>query len=386
MSTKRKIEEVIFFTYGDSSDASTWSNVPYLFTRTLEKKGITVRRVNLYEVLTRLTKIADKIIRAEKKVLRSRSTFRFQMSRIFIALAYRNIKRAVKTFPNADLCIFACYDFYNKFSSIPTLLFGDWTLEILVRDRMRREPDSPETRYIRHQNEVMTKAEHVVTLFPYSQRLMLGYCPESDARHMGMNVVNDMNPKPHPAADTLIEGKRAAQKILFIGNAKYIDGARRLVEAFRLIRRELPVASLDIIGMTGHELAVEGIEGVRCHGYLRKDVPAEAEKYYSLLSQASVFVNPTRGWAGYSSTIEAMFYHTPVVVAPYDDFTTEFGKDISFGAFQHSDSADDLAKNILSVMTSEDYARMCRDAHNAVAGYTWDKYVDKILATVSLNP
>ena len=228
MSTKRKIEEVIFFTYGDSSDASTWSNVPYLFTRTLETKGVTVRRVNLYEGLTRLTKIADKIIRAEKKVLRGRSTFRFQMSRIFIALAYRNIKRAVKTFPNADLCIFACYDFYNKFSDIPTLLFGDWTLEILVRDRMHREPDSPETRYIRHQNEVMTKAEHVVTLFPYSQRLMLGYCPESDARHMCMNVVNDMNPKPHPAADTLIEGKRAAQKILFIGNAKYIDGARRL--------------------------------------------------------------------------------------------------------------------------------------------------------------
>ena len=81
MSTKRKIEEVIFFTYGDSSDASTWSNVPYLFTRTLEKKGITVRRVNLYEGLTRLTKIADKIIRAEKKVLRSRSTFRFQTGR-----------------------------------------------------------------------------------------------------------------------------------------------------------------------------------------------------------------------------------------------------------------------------------------------------------------
>ena len=28
-------------------------------------------------------------------------------------------------------------------------------------------------------------------------------------------------------------------------------------------------------------------------------------------------------------------------------------------------------------MTSEDYARMCRDAHNAVAGYTWDSMSTK---------
>lgn len=385
MSTTRKIKEVIFFSYGDSADASTWSNVPYLFTRTLEKKGITVRRVNLYEGLNGITDVADKIIRAEKKILRSKSTFRFKMSRIFTALVYRNIKRAVKAYPDAGLCIFACFDFYNKFSDTPTLLFGDWTLEILVRDRLLREPDSPEARYISHQNKVMAKAEHVISLFPHSQRLMLKYCPESEARHMGMNVINDMNPQPLAASaiDTIIGNKRDAGKILFIGNIRYIDGARRLVEAFKHIRRQLPAATLDIIGMTAHDLAAESIEGIRCHGYLRKDVPAEAELYYSLLTQASVLVNPTHGWAGYSSTIKAMYYYTPIVIAPYDDFTTEFGKDISFGEFQESDSSENLARTILSVLTSENYTRMCRDAHNAVAGYTWDRYVDKILAAVN---
>lgn len=78
-----------------------------------------------------------------------------------------------------------------------------------------------------------------------------------------------------------------------------------------------------------------------------------------------------------------MYYYTPIVIAPYDDFTTEFGKDISFGEFQESDSSENLARTILSVLTSENYTRMCRDAHNAVAGYTWDRYVDKILAAVN---
>ena len=42
-----QVKEVIFFTYGDSSKASTWSNVPFLFTKTLEGKGIKVDRIDL---------------------------------------------------------------------------------------------------------------------------------------------------------------------------------------------------------------------------------------------------------------------------------------------------------------------------------------------------
>mgnify|MGYP007100191735 CR=1 FL=1 len=40
---------VIVFSLGDSTKISTWSNVPYFFTTTLEKQGIKVNRVNLQE-------------------------------------------------------------------------------------------------------------------------------------------------------------------------------------------------------------------------------------------------------------------------------------------------------------------------------------------------
>ena len=40
------IREVILVTAGDSKDPANWSNVPYLFARTLESKGIIVHRVH----------------------------------------------------------------------------------------------------------------------------------------------------------------------------------------------------------------------------------------------------------------------------------------------------------------------------------------------------
>src|SRR5882757_1545540 len=43
----RAIREVTVFSHGDSRLLSTWSNVPYFFTRTIESKGIRVNRVNI---------------------------------------------------------------------------------------------------------------------------------------------------------------------------------------------------------------------------------------------------------------------------------------------------------------------------------------------------
>ena len=41
------ISEVVFFSIGDSNDISTFSGVPFFFSRELERKGIVVNRVDL---------------------------------------------------------------------------------------------------------------------------------------------------------------------------------------------------------------------------------------------------------------------------------------------------------------------------------------------------
>jgi hypothetical protein len=42
-----QLKEINVFTYGNASKLSTWSNVPYFFTETLEEKGIKVNRINI---------------------------------------------------------------------------------------------------------------------------------------------------------------------------------------------------------------------------------------------------------------------------------------------------------------------------------------------------
>ena len=41
------MKNILFFTYGDSNNPNTWSNVPYLLTNAFEKKGYNVIRVDM---------------------------------------------------------------------------------------------------------------------------------------------------------------------------------------------------------------------------------------------------------------------------------------------------------------------------------------------------
>ena len=40
-------KKIIFISHGDSNDASSWSNIPFLFSKTLEEKGYDLVRVNI---------------------------------------------------------------------------------------------------------------------------------------------------------------------------------------------------------------------------------------------------------------------------------------------------------------------------------------------------
>ncbi|MBR5919280.1 MAG: glycosyltransferase, partial [Prevotella sp.] len=115
--------------------------------------------------------------------------------------------------------------------------------------------------------------------------------------------------------------------------------------------------------------------------FLRKDVEDECRRYYELLKGAKVIVNPTPKWAAYSSLIEAMYFYTPVIVSPFDDFVQEFGETIDFGRYNREFSADCIAGNIRNLLesTDADYSETCKRAHEAVKDYTWSRYVDKVL-------
>ncbi len=47
--------------------------------------------------------------------------------------------------------------------------------------------------------------------------------------------------------------------------------------------------------------------------------------------------------------IEAMFFYTPVIVAPYNEFVEEFGDNIKFGRYIRNSSVEELSTLISEI-------------------------------------
>jgi glycosyltransferase involved in cell wall biosynthesis len=83
--------------------------------------------------------------------------------------------------------------------------------------------------------------------------------------------------------------KYDTQRILFVGKDFTRKGGRVLLEAFKLVRRELPNAELTIIGPK----LEEEIPGVRCLGFLSKATAAGQERLLEEYVRADMFVMPS---------------------------------------------------------------------------------------------
>ena len=406
------MKEILFFADNNPRDASTWSNVPCCFVNALEDKGYRVRTfstfpnrkwVLLYDKFMRL--ILDFIM---YPITRKRTVY-FGYSRLYQWIGERKIKKTVKKHPNADYCFFMNYLFYNKFNDIPSLLFGDWTVEMGL-ERRGVKPSVFFHRCIKKEKEAIENAEYTISIFPQCAESMKKKYPKSNIHYLGGNFINDLSGINLKSKDEgirckdkqqnykkedyktfyiedLIEKKEKSNKVLFIGKPdRYKESAIKVIEAICLLQSQKNFSDieLNIIGISKDQLPPVP-DFVHCHGFLHKDNKQECSLYYKLLMESKVIVNPTPKWAAYSSTIEALYFCTPLIVSPYDDFVAEFGKNITFGFYNHVFNKECIAENIKKVLTITNYKKMSMDAHNIVREYTWDIYVNKIIYLIELD-
>ena len=294
----------------------------------------------------------------------------------------QKIKKTVMRNNDADYCFFIGFSFNNEYNTIPSLLFGDWTYEILIKDRLKRNPYFFEKWVINRENNAIKNANIVVSLFPKCAKQIENYIEDCNVFWAKRNVINTLyNNKID--INRIIKEKYNSHKILFIGRKQYIKGAELLLQTYIELLNIDPLLELHIIGLKKTDFNYRKIpQGVHFHGFLRKENEKECKLYYELLLSSKVFVNPSPTWGGYSSTIESMYYYTPIIISPYDDFVKEFGTDIDFGIYNKEFSSKCLEKNLFSIIQSSEnqYHSMCISAHNKVNNYTWDNYVDWILS------
>ena len=91
-----KSKEIIVFSCGDSNDISTWSNVPFLFTTMLEKKGYVVHRVD-----TSPSKIVNRLFNTIsfvlfRRIFKLKACPEFHRTFLHRLIVYRRIKRQLR--------------------------------------------------------------------------------------------------------------------------------------------------------------------------------------------------------------------------------------------------------------------------------------------------
>ena len=405
------MKKVIFICSGDSKDASTWSNVPYCFSNCLEKKGIKLIRINTIAP-NWISEFYNYFIRKTLNFLTKKETVYFGRTRIKNKLTEFYIKYVVKKHHDADFCIFINCQYYNKYNSIPSLIFFDWSYEYELKKRKNVEPNFFQKRNCNQEREAITNADIVVSMFKVCTDEMNQMYPQANIHFLGGNVINDLSglrlreTHPNPPClgredqtleeqenlqisssskviyiDDLLEKKAKSKKLLFIGRkTTYLEAAKKLIEAYKLLKEEEDYndLSLDIVGCAKSDFDSLP-KGVTCHGFLNKSNERERIIYYDLLLNAKVLVNANPNWGAYSSTIEAMFFYTPVIVSPYKDFIEEFGTNIGFGIYNMEFSEKSLASNIEKVINDKGYKNMCLCSHEMVKDYSWDNYTDKLI-------
>lgn len=375
----KKIKEVSVFTNGDSCKLSTWSNVPYFFTQALTAKGIKVNRIDLSpdpSLEKRWNKFMGRVMR---RIFKGTSYCYFRSFTHFKNIRSR-LKKALDSYPEADANIFLTFSFSSTgLTQKPTILFCDWTYEHYFNYHANRKPDFLEKQCIKRENTQVEVADLVLPLFPSIAEHMQKHYRNKNIKYLG-NVINSV----YDVSETdIIKEKENSWDLIFVGRSAYKEGALALINALQNLKDDYPQLKLHIIGMNKDDFAIPS-KDIYCYGYLDKGKDEDRKTYYDLFRRAKIFINTTPKWGAFSATIEAMYFYTPVIVAPYNEFVKTFGDDIQFGAYCDQNLPDEIEKNIRSILNNSSYSSFCLNAHNSVREYTWSSYIDKVIKEIEL--
>ena len=124
--------------------------------------------------------------------------------------------------------------------------------------------------------------------------------------HRIVNISHGANLDEIPTPDP--QKNYASLEVLFVAVEFERKGGRVLLPAFQRVRQHVPGADLHVIGTRGEPPADLPLENVRWHGFMRKEVPAEAAVIEDLYRRCSVFVLPSFYEPFGISVSEAMLY------------------------------------------------------------------------------
>lgn len=374
-------KQLIVFSNGDAWDASTWSNVPYMFLTTFKRicPNVEIHTFDMSQVCSGL--VLSVLVKCWNRIaiplLGPFCSFdRTSFWRRLLTQKMRNFEKHVARGGGVLLS----FDFSNpapRLAGYKTVLFCDWTIDYAIREHQHRTPTASEKRLIERQSDALSDANLVVSLFPRSAELIRESSPKAKVCYFGL------------PANIVDEGARAnferfgSRRLLFIGKPAYLASLRVVVQGLEAFNSSHPgfELGLDVIGMESGP----GGGNVTYHGFLRKDIDADRDLFYGLIASAKALVTVSDSWVGASSIVEAMSLGTPAIVTPNIELKAMLG-DLDWG-FWCEYSSDAVSKRLsdLDALTEEGLRKMCHTAADTVEDFTWENLVRNWCAEVGFE-
>jgi len=380
MDSYAKVHRVILCADGDSSDINLWSNIPYLLGAELERRCIELIRVNLQApwLVRRLWRYSFGI---RHKLRHWHTSVDFYRSQTNHWLTTRCLNQAIQRHGGpGTILINLSISAAPTLSTIPVVLLSDWSYHHYITTHLGRQPDRSEQATIGRDSAAMDRASLVVLLFPESAARLQQQIPAGRFRFLG-HVINDHPLAPQSPLEPPAARPHRPWRLLFVGRPRYQEGLDLLLKALSLLPADQSV-KLDVIGIGEGSLSTtsETQPQVKLHGYLNKADPTQRNTFYRLLNEADLILNTSSQWGGFSATVEAMHRYTAVLTAPYAEFQTIFGNEISFGHYLYELTPAAVAHAISAEIQDTDIIiehQTC--APNAVQDFTWTLFVDRLL-------
>jgi len=363
---------------------TTWSNVPTCLYNALQERQVQVVAVNLAP--SRFLKAFYLLWTLPRRRSHPGSTydyFRSALHRIHVQLRLGLVALVVPS----DVPFFVLsFSFPVTTSRRRVALISDWTYDHYITSHLGRQPDALESKAIAAERRALQQADLCVSIFPAFAARLARSIPAANVHYLGHGVnwlTSESASNPQ---------RQACRRLLFVGGQRYATALTHLLDALHILTAEGSTClALDVIGFDQATLAKMGAGlGVNGYGYLNKSNPGHAQVYAQVFSQASVFVNVSPAWFGYSSMLEALSCGIPAIVSPNEELALMFGEAPAFidcVAYQPtSQGVRDLADAIVNLINHHDYDLISQAAVNAVAPFTWGSVVSRLLEAVEDLP
>jgi len=394
-----KIKTVILAANGPVSSTKTWSNVPACLLQAFRANGIKVITVDVSPL--RILKLFYLIYCLAAKRHLPKTSYDYFRSRHH-QLYVRFRLRLATLFLTADIpLILLSYSFLIQFNKRRVVLLSDWTYEHYIKNHLGRDPDYAEASAIQREKASLANADLVISIFPSIAERMKIQIPDTLVKYIGHGV-NNISPysitesHAYPQSfssihaikkETQAQCRKDSPTFLFVGGSRYRLGLKLLLEALALIQQNTTLnCKLDVIGFDPkalRELSTIPCHGITAHGYLDKGDKRQYSLYQKIFSSASIFVNVSPGWVGFSSTLEALSAGIPVIVSPNDELRLLFSAPCPYLSFCEYDTSFRgimrLSETMLSLLKNPNYERISQLASISVVNFSWNKVAGRLI-------